>query len=170
MRINGILVEEMNTVNLIKHMKTFVFLVPFYFIFAILFGMGGVFILLNLPMEEMWMVPIMAIIGGIIFLWVAISLIRKARYINKVLGGRQITDEEREIAASSLKRLLIGCIAITVILCIVIVSVITGTVGSSGGDYHDCYVCGESGNIKYGSHYYCPTHYAYVKTVVEAEN
>ena len=32
---------------------------------------------------------------------------------------------------------------------------------------HDCYVCGEDGNIFYGSHYYCPTHYAWVKTVVE---
>ena len=44
----------------------------------------------------------------------------------------------------------------------------------SGGDSsnyqtveHECYVCGESGNIKYGNHYYCSTHYAYVKTVVE---
>ncbi len=45
---------------------------------------------------------------------------------------------------------------------------------SGGGDSsysppanHECYVCGDSGNIKYGSHYYCPTHYAYVKTVVD---
>ena len=42
---------------------------------------------------------------------------------------------------------------------------------SSGGDYsstsHKCYVCGKSGNILYGSHYYCSTHYAYVKTIVD---
>ena len=37
---------------------------------------------------------------------------------------------------------------------------------SSGG--HKCYVCGESGNIKYGSHYYCSTHYAMTKTIVDS--
>jgi|GEM_PF-2068340 len=40
--------------------------------------------------------------------------------------------------------------------------------GSSGG--HTCYVCGDSGNIKYGSHYYCSTHYAYTKTIVDSYN
>jgi hypothetical protein len=42
---------------------------------------------------------------------------------------------------------------------------------SSGSGYsssHDCYVCGKSASKKYGSHYYCTTHYAMVKTVVEA--
>lgn len=40
----------------------------------------------------------------------------------------------------------------------------------SGSSYssHDCYVCGKSASKKYGSHYYCNTHYAMVKTVVEA--
>ena len=42
---------------------------------------------------------------------------------------------------------------------------------NSSGDStsHTCYVCGEEGNMKYGSFYYCPTHWAYVKTVVEAD-
>ena len=34
---------------------------------------------------------------------------------------------------------------------------------------HTCYVCGESGNMKYGSYYYCATHWAMVKTVAEAD-
>ena len=48
----------------------------------------------------------------------------------------------------------------------------SGSSGSSSGGYHSssnhkCYVCGEDGNILYGSHYYCSTHYAYVKTIVD---
>ena len=33
---------------------------------------------------------------------------------------------------------------------------------------HTCYVCGDKGDLKYGSHYYCATHWAMVKTVDEA--
>ena len=40
---------------------------------------------------------------------------------------------------------------------------------SSSSSKHSCYVCGKSGSIKYGSHYYCSTHYAMVKTVVDAD-
>ena len=39
---------------------------------------------------------------------------------------------------------------------------------SSKTEYHSCYVCGESCNLKYGSFYYCSTHWAMVKTVNEA--
>ncbi len=34
---------------------------------------------------------------------------------------------------------------------------------------HSCYVCGKSASLKYGSHYYCKTHWAMVKTVAEAD-
>ena len=34
---------------------------------------------------------------------------------------------------------------------------------------HECYVCGDDANLKYGSHYYCNTHWAMVKTIDEAE-
>jgi hypothetical protein len=34
---------------------------------------------------------------------------------------------------------------------------------------HECYVCGKDASLKYGSHYYCNTHGAMVKTVVEAD-
>ena len=32
---------------------------------------------------------------------------------------------------------------------------------------HECYVCEEKGNINYGNLYFCVSHYAYVKTIVE---
>ena len=38
----------------------------------------------------------------------------------------------------------------------------------SSGSSHSCYVCGKSASHKYGSHYYCATHWAMVKTVDEA--
>ena len=38
---------------------------------------------------------------------------------------------------------------------------------SSEQESHTCYVCGKTGNHKYGSYYYCATHYAMVKTVTE---
>lgn len=38
----------------------------------------------------------------------------------------------------------------------------------SSSTKRSCYVCGKSASKKYGSHYYCSTHYAMVKTVVEA--
>ncbi len=34
---------------------------------------------------------------------------------------------------------------------------------------HECYVCGDDATLKYGSHYYCNTHWAMVKTVTEAD-
>lgn len=41
---------------------------------------------------------------------------------------------------------------------------------SSSNNYRSCYVCGEYTEcLKYGSYYYCPTHWAYVKTVYEAQ-
>lgn len=40
---------------------------------------------------------------------------------------------------------------------------------SSRSESHTCYVCGDSGNMKYGSHYYCATHWAMVKTVSESD-
>ena len=44
-----------------------------------------------------------------------------------------------------------------------------GSSSGSKGESHICYICGESGNMKYGSHYYCATHWAMVKTVAEAD-
>ncbi len=32
---------------------------------------------------------------------------------------------------------------------------------------HECYVCGKDAQLKYGSHYYCNTHWAMVKTIDE---
>ena len=34
---------------------------------------------------------------------------------------------------------------------------------------HECYVCGDNARLKYGSHYYCNTHWAMVKTMDEAD-
>ena len=34
---------------------------------------------------------------------------------------------------------------------------------------HECYVCGDEASLKYGSHYYCNTHWAMVKTIDEAD-
>ena len=33
---------------------------------------------------------------------------------------------------------------------------------------HDCYICGEDADLKYGSYYYCDYHWAMVKTMDEA--
>lgn len=41
--------------------------------------------------------------------------------------------------------------------------------GSGSSSSHECYVCGDSASLKYGSHYYCSTHWAMVKTVAEAD-
>lgn len=73
-----------------------------------------------------------------------------------------------------------GCgIAVIVVIVLVILAALLGSCddssskssssGSSsyGGSSHSCYVCGEPASHKYGSHYYCTTHYAMVKTVVE---
>ena len=77
-----------------------------------------------------------------------------------------------------MKNLLIGlAIALVIVTGVVI---FTAPEKDSGGNHsgsnhsgnrtesHECYVCGEKGNLKYGSFYYCATHYAMVKTVTEA--
>lgn len=45
----------------------------------------------------------------------------------------------------------------------------SGGSSSNSASRHSCYVCGESAYTQYGSYYYCKTHYAMVKTVVEAD-
>ena len=64
------------------------------------------------------------------------------------------------------------------LICLVIVTgivVSTTKDNSNKGDYmpskketHTCYICGDIGELKYGSHYYCATHWAMVKTIDEA--
>lgn len=67
--------------------------------------------------------------------------------------------------------------AITIIVVIALAVFFIVTIVTSGGSSNSsssskssqkCYVCGKSGSIRYGSHYYCGTHYAMVKTVVDA--
>ena len=71
-----------------------------------------------------------------------------------------------------------GVFAIVVVIVLIIAMIgscsgnssSTGTKSSGGSSAkHSCYVCGDNASLKYGSHYYCATHYAMVKTVVEAD-
>ena len=69
------------------------------------------------------------------------------------------------------------------LIALVILTIVAGVMFGDSGDFspsggssskgsskgHTCYVCGDAGNMKYGSHYYCPTHWAMVKTVAEAD-
>ena len=75
-----------------------------------------------------------------------------------------------------MKKLIYGMFACVVVLGIALLLTMPkdsgrSSSGSSSGSSgsHTCYVCGKSGNLKYGSHYYCKTHWAMVKTVDEAD-
>lgn len=156
MKINGIEIERLNTTELLKNLKTFTVLIPFYFIFGAFFGIAGVGLLFN-PMEEMWIVPIMGIVGCIAFLTAGVQFIKKAKYIKKVLATRTITEEERESADNSLKKLLIACIAIIVIVPIIIFAIVGGSIdnhsGSSGNGRDKCRNCGRETNLVAGYGY-----------------
>lgn len=76
-----------------------------------------------------------------------------------------------------MKKLIYGMFILVVVLGIALFVMLpkdsgsssgSSSSGGSGSQGHTCYVCGESGNMKYGSHYYCKTHWAMVKTVDEA--
>jgi hypothetical protein len=45
----------------------------------------------------------------------------------------------------------------------------TPTYNNQAHQSHECYVCGDDASIKYGSDYYCNTHWAMVKTIDEAK-
>lgn len=77
-----------------------------------------------------------------------------------------------------MKKMLIGLLVCLVIVTGIVVATDEEDAPKSSykSDYtpnkttsHTCYVCGKSGNMKYGSHYYCATHWAMVKTVAEAD-
>lgn len=72
-----------------------------------------------------------------------------------------------------------GFFAVTFGVVLFVVAIIFFTVNYDATSYtptynkqtnqsHECYVCGEDAHLKYGSHYYCNTHYAMVKTIVES--
>ena len=157
MKINGIEIERLNTTELLKNMKTFTVLIPFYFIFGAFFGIVGVGLLFNLPMEEMWIVPIMGIVGAIVFFAVGVQLIKKVKYIKNVLATRTIAEEERASADNSLKKLLIACIAIIVIVPIIIFTIVGGSIdnhgGSSGNSGEKCRNCGRKTDLVAGFGY-----------------
>ncbi len=77
-----------------------------------------------------------------------------------------------------IKTFMYGCVIVSLVLLFVAIGFSGGknsNQSSSNKDYgghstkqHSCYVCGKTGNLKYGSHYYCSTHWAMVKTVTEA--
>ena len=75
-----------------------------------------------------------------------------------------------------------GClmfIGIILVLSLIFSGIASCFGGSDDDDYptynnqteqsHECYVCGDDASLKYGSHYYCNTHWAMVKTVAEAD-
>lgn len=87
-------------------------------------------------------------------------------------------EEEKEKIKISKSGVGIGCISIIIILIvlgIIIYSITTfgpaRTPSSNNQTHqnHECYVCGNEASLKYGSHYYCDTHWAMVKTIDEAD-
>lgn len=162
MKINGIEIEELATTELLKHLKIFTVLIPFYFIFGGGFGLLGVGLALNLPGEEMWMVPVMGIVGGIIFFSVGISLLKKVRYIKKVLATRTISEVEQASADSIVKKILITSVLLIIIIPIILISVIGGSVDGSSSR---CVSCGERGI--YSESGYCYSCYQEVYDRIE---
>ena len=108
--------------------------------------------------------------GSMLYAFVSFLLPLALWYFPKVLEN----PDSAEITGGKLKGLLIiAAIVLVVYFCAGLATGQLGSGGSSSGSgssssqSHQCYVCGKSGNIKYGSYYYCPTHYAYVKVTVE---
>ena len=155
MTIDGIEIQQLKTTVLLKHLKTFTVMIPLYFAFSIFFGVVGIGLLLNLPMEEMWMVPIMGIVGCVIFFAVGVSLVRKVKEMKATLRTRTITADEKAAADSSFKKLLIACIMIIVVCSLVFSTlVISGIQDSSSshssGSSSVCRICGRDRNIVAG--------------------
>ena len=86
--------------------------------------------------------------------------------------------KEKEKIKISRSSANIGCaigIVILIVLGIIIYSIATfepartPTYNTQTQQSHECYVCGDNASLKYGSHYYCNTHWAMVKTMNEAD-
>lgn len=124
MTVNNIKIEDLCVEDLLRYCKIYSFLAPFYFLFAAFFGIVGVWLLVDLPMEEMWMVPLMGIVGCIIFVIVGVNLVKKVIAMKAELNTRDVTQEDRDAATRSATQLLIACIAIIVIFVGILLAVL----------------------------------------------
>lgn len=133
MKVRGLEIEEVSTVLLIKDMKTYLILTPFYVLFGLFFFGFGIFSWSELITDEaMWFMPLMGIAGGLIWWGAAALIVAKAFQMKRELNTRKISDEQKAKANSDLIKLLVACVAIIVVATVIILVVINGAVGSSG--------------------------------------
>ena len=85
MKVNGVEIKKAKTSVLEKHRKMYTILIPFYFAFAGFFGYVG---LMEPPMDEMWMVPLIGLAGAAAFIAAAVYMIRIVRAIKGELRVR----------------------------------------------------------------------------------
>ena len=161
--IEGIDIKDVETTRLIRDYKLYTILIPFYFLFAVFFATVAIAFLIDMPVEDMWIIPIIGIAGAATFFTVGIKLTIKIIYMRKEINLREITVAEQENAKKSFMTFIIVSVAIIVIVPTIILS----SLGINPlEDLFDepvkngyCIICDKKATNKFQGSDYCKTHY-----------
>ena len=133
LKINGTEISKLKTAQIVGYMKTYGACVPFYFLFGAFFLVVGVAFLIHLPVPEMWIVPVMGIVGGVVFLVVGVNLSRKVKAMNQTLVSRSVSAEDRALIQKSIKKIVIAGILAMILIPAGILAFMGGSGSDKGG-------------------------------------
>ena len=135
-------------------------MIPFYFVFAALFGVPTValaFLMDPKDLEDMWVIIPLGVIAAVVFTYVDITLMKKVKGIRAELDTRKISDEEKEEAERIVKKIFKGSMVILATSIVIILFAFGGSVAkniaSSSDSGEKCRNCGRKKDLVAGFDY-----------------